>query len=104
LFFFIIKKGYRMKTLGERLKALRELRRLSQLELGDKIGVAQTAISAVEIGGATRLVVRLAQVLECDPVWLETGKGFSPFSTTLQYITHIMYVPLIAWEEINNFI
>lgn len=93
-----------MKTLGERLKAVRELRKLSQEALGEKVGIIQYSISLIEKGGNTKYIIGLADALGCDPVWLETGRGFSPFSKTLQFMSGCIQVPLINGNKVREFL
>lgn len=95
----------KFNTLAERLRALREHRKMSQQEVAAKVNVTQNAISYIEQKcTSSRLVIPLSKVLNCDPVWLSTGNGFSPFSTTLQYLGNCKKIPLIKWEEIKNYI
>jgi transcriptional regulator with XRE-family HTH domain len=93
-----------LETLAGRLRAIREFRKFSQDELAGLVGVTQNAISYIEQGrsGSTRLIITFSKALDCDPVWLDTGKGFSPFSKTLQYAGSCTKIPLIAWEDIKN--
>lgn len=64
-------------SLGERLKFIRQLRGLSQVRLSELSGIAQSDISKIELGRIKRsaVLLKLAQVLECNPYWLETGQG-----------------------------
>jgi DNA-binding XRE family transcriptional regulator len=93
-----------MKTMGERVRATRELRELSQWEVAERLGIYQTSYSKIERGGKTKYVVKLAAVLECDPIWLETGRGFSPFSKTLQFMSGCIQVPIIDSKKIREFL
>lgn len=83
-------KGYRDAFIGEyiysrlplKIRALREARGLSQKELGDKIGVAQTWVSKLEDPNYGKLtlstLLRLASALD---VGIEVD--FVPFSKVL---------------------
>lgn len=67
------------KDVGLRLRHVRELRGLTQVQLAKKSGFSQAAISELETGEnrspwGTNLV-RLAQSLQVNPEWLATGKG-----------------------------
>jgi transcriptional regulator with XRE-family HTH domain len=58
------------KEIGERIRALRSQRALSQVELADALGTYQTVISAVERGVrglSLQQVVRLAKTLKVSP-------------------------------------
>lgn len=66
-----------MKTLGERIRAKRKARGLSQEQLGKAAGLTQAAIGQLESGstvGTTRLV-HIASALGVSPAWLQTGEG-----------------------------
>jgi len=62
---------------GERLKSARVSAKLTQTELGDKVGVTQANISKLEIGQAegSEYTVQFASVCGVSPEWLATGIG-----------------------------
>lgn len=67
------------KDVGMRVRHVRELRGLTQVQLAKKAGVSQAAISELETGEnrspwGTNLV-KIAQVLKVSPEWLASGKG-----------------------------
>lgn len=66
-----------MKTLGDRVKHYRELRGLSQKDLGVSVGLDQTVISKLERGlmQETTKVAEIAHELKIDAYWLATNKG-----------------------------
>lgn len=66
-----------MGTLGQRLKTAREKLKLSQKELGKRIGVNQSVIASLETGSrkTSAYTVLLAEALKVDPLWLSEGKG-----------------------------
>lgn len=86
-----------MKTLGERLKFVMDLRGENQLTLAKKINVAQNTISKVITGGSKGTVhlVQLSKVLQCDPFWLGMGTGHAPDSGIPAGKT-----PIITWQEL----
>lgn len=53
-----------MNSIGERVRKLREVRDISQNELGDAIGVRQTTISEIERGGNQPSVLVLRKLAE----------------------------------------
>ena len=58
------------KEIGERVRALRRQRALSQVELAEALGTYQTVISAVERGArglSLQQAVRLAKALKVSP-------------------------------------
>lgn len=67
-----------MSELKDRIKCLRNNRKLSQTEFGESLGAGIGAIKNLEAGITTLkpamadLICRLYNV---DPVWLETGEG-----------------------------
>ena len=62
-------------TLGQRIKARRKALGLSQVRLGELAGLDQTVISKLERGDVqeTARIAELANVLQCDALWLATG-------------------------------
>lgn len=68
-----------MNNLGKRIRALRTTKGLTQKKLALRIGIQQSSLSELETGeskiASGDTLVRLAEVLECSPDWLATGKG-----------------------------
>lgn len=66
-----------MDTLAQRLRLSRKERGLTQAQLAEAAGVAQSDISKLERGEAqkTANLVRLAKALGVNPAWLDTGDG-----------------------------
>lgn len=52
-----------LRTLGERLRALRAMRNLSRRELSERSGLSQRFIAQLELGGGNISVLRLRQLL-----------------------------------------
>lgn len=73
---------YAMDTLAERVKAARKFRGLTQAQLAKNAGANQSDISKIERGDIERTthIIGLATALRCDPRWLDTGDGPSPWS------------------------
>lgn len=65
------------ESLGSRIAFHRKRLGLSQAQLADKVGLKQQTIGKLEEGRqrSTTKMVSLAEVLEVDPKWLETGEG-----------------------------
>lgn len=67
-----------MNTIGDRLKERREGLGMSQRALAQALGLeSQSGISMLERGDRgvnSELLLKLANVLSCDPAWLLTGK------------------------------
>ncbi|WP_277967070.1 helix-turn-helix domain-containing protein [Pantoea trifolii] len=66
-----------MQTISERLKQKRSELKLTQSELALKAGVKQQSIQQIEAGVTQRprFLIEIANALQCDPVWLQHGKG-----------------------------
>lgn len=66
-----------MKTLGERLRAARDAKQISQQELARRAGVSPGAIGNLEAGSrkSPRNLLAIAAALGVSPHWLETGIG-----------------------------
>lgn len=66
-----------MITLKERLAAAREDARLTQTQLGKKVGAGQSLISNLESGAnlSSTSLPEIAHALGVSAYWLKTGKG-----------------------------
>lgn len=66
-----------MNTLAERLKYIRNLRKLSQQEVADLANISQPTYFKIESGITKRTgsILELANVLNVNPTWLATGQG-----------------------------
>lgn len=71
--------GMRVKErsdFGERLTRARTHAKLSQPELAERVGMAQSTIAALEMRGqGSSRVASLAQACGVRALWLETGEG-----------------------------
>ncbi len=70
------------ETIGQRIKVVRGL--LSQKEFGQRIGLSQTAVTALESGQSEpRLSTfnSIVEKFEVNPDWLRTGKSSLVFTT-----------------------
>ena len=69
-----------MKTFADRLKFARKLRRMSQADLAQRAGVAQSTIGNIEAGRgqSARDLASIAAALEVEPIWLHLGRGQMP--------------------------
>lgn len=70
-----------METIGQRLRALRVQRGLSQEEVAKATGITRGNISNYELDRfkpSTESIVRLASFFNVSVDWLLTGKGNSP--------------------------
>lgn len=67
----------KIETIGDRLRACRSERGLTQKALGDAVGLSKSTVRDIELGrsnSSTRLHA-LAAHLGVAVTWLETGKG-----------------------------
>lgn len=64
-------------TLSARFRAARKRRGMSQAELADRVGCAQSMIAKIESGQTkkTKLIMDFARELRVRPEWLDTGNG-----------------------------
>lgn len=100
---------YTMSKYGDRLKAARKMRGLTQSELGARAGgLTKSAISQLERGVSTSATVEnnylFAQELRINPLWLATGKGNMDDLQTDGFdpVRLIgVQVPVIEWGEIE---
>ena len=75
-------KHFEKMTIGDRLRYLIEVRRYTQVELAEKIGVTQAAISNLVTDSSRKpsapTLLKLAAALQANPDWIMTGQG-EPF-------------------------
>lgn len=65
-------------TIGKRIRALREDRKLSQPEFGEKLGVTRDVIANIELERVPpkKLMLKLIyNTFNVNPLWLENGEG-----------------------------
>jgi len=101
-----------METLGTRLKALRQKRKLSQARLASMAGVSQGTIGNIEsdVRGYGESIVDIAKALETTPAYLrlETdvehagGSNVIPADIGVHRIPLINYVQAGNWSEIAD--
>ena len=74
------------KTVGQRIKWLREGRGMKQAELARLIGIKPQSLGGIELGKSkapsASTLLRLAAVLDANPDWIITGKGSHELSAT----------------------
>lgn len=72
-------KPPQMDTPGQRVKWLREEKKMPQLTLAKAIGIKQPSLSQLERGKskspAASTLLRIAAVLEANPEWIMHGRG-----------------------------
>jgi transcriptional regulator with XRE-family HTH domain len=71
-----------VETMGQRIKALREARGMSQQELGERVGVSKSAVSQWEVGTTSNVklptFLALLEALKTDMEYLVYGAGRKP--------------------------
>lgn len=86
-------------TTGERIKALRLQKNMSQEELGNKIGVKKAAINKYEMGVVVNLkrstIANLAEALDCSPAYL-MGWEDGALPSNVIYMPEPGKVPLVG--------
>lgn len=90
-----------VSTLKDRLKESRNEAKLTQQVLGDRVGVPQSTIAALETGEhkTARNLTEIAAVLGVEALWLATGKGLKKQEGTAQYISHGISPHVLALAE-----
>ena len=101
--------------MGQRIRARREHRDLSQEKLGEAVGVSKGTVSQWEAGTInlkSKYLQKLSEALDCSLDWIIQGEGvIQPFSKQLMGVygsdvDQIRYVPLVSsvqagkWEEV----
>ena len=69
------------KTIGQRIKELREARGLSQEKFGKRVGVTQQYVGALESGKRNpgpALVFMIAKKFGTSEAWIKEGKEKTP--------------------------
>lgn len=94
-------------TLAGRVKYARSLVGLTQEELARKSGLKQSDVSKIENGRtrATTGMVGLAKALNCNPNWLDTGRGdpwLIPNTRIGPELNEADSVPLISFVQAGN--
>lgn len=110
-----------MSSIGQRIRARREEKNLEVSELAARVGLAPSTIYGLE-GGASKSTTklhRIAEVLDANVHWLETGRGpieaaiaepGADYARDRVFVSRIDGVKLSAgsgeffwdWEEIDN--
>lgn len=90
-----------MSLLKDRLKEARKLAKITQKVLGDRVGIPQSTIAALETGEhrTARNLTEIAAALGVDALWLATGKGVMKSDGTTQYISHDIPPHVMALAE-----
>ena len=94
--------------IASRLKRLRKIAGLTQLQLAEKIGVAQNSIQKIESGDTKnpRNIESLAHVLNCSPEYLQYGVGEldnASYGPSLKKtIPLINFVQAGSWHDIGD--
>lgn len=87
---------------GERLKILRDLRGLSQMQVAELAGCSQGAITKLENdqAGGSQYLYAISKILKGDMEWIESGIGIDPRTEN----TSIPQgkTPLISWEIVKK--
>lgn len=97
-----------MNTLAKNLKRRMRDLGITQKELAEKVDISQVMVHKLTSGKteSTSKIVELSLALECDPSWLQSGKGKSPYdedSNVLDSTERITgHYPLISWVQAGN--
>lgn len=70
-------------SIGDRIRWLREVRKMTQVELAERVGIKQSSLSNLETTNsrkpAASTLLKLAAILEANTEWIMSGKG-DPFN------------------------
>ncbi|MBN6524233.1 helix-turn-helix domain-containing protein [Acinetobacter pittii] len=93
-----------MATLGENLKTIRKLKKMTQKELAQKSGVKQSVISDLETGNAksTGSIIELANALGVTAEDLRKGITTDTETTNVSPVQARM-APVLSWIQAGNF-
>lgn len=93
-----------MATLGENLKTIRKIKKMTQKELAQKSGVKQSVISDLETGNAksTGSIIELANALGVTAEDLRKGVAGDTESTNVAPVQARM-APVLSWIQAGNF-
>ncbi|UXE39596.1 LexA family protein [Raoultella ornithinolytica] len=95
-----------MMNMSDRIRQRRKELKLTQQALADMAGVNRVTVTGWERddyqpNGAN--LQALAKALQCDPLWLVSGKGDSEPKINLKpEIFHVKEVPLISWVQAGS--
>jgi len=90
-------------TRGQRLRQLRNFRKISQEKLAELVGVSQGTVTKLEKDKAedSRYLYKICKILNCNIDWLETGKGASPFVDAQDFAIPEGSIPVLTWTDIK---
>ncbi|MBU6956075.1 LexA family transcriptional regulator [Hahella sp. HN01] len=92
-----------MGSIGDRIRSRRKELKITQADLGKKIGITGAAVSQLEIGDSKSVkgehLLAFAKALKCNPVWLVSGKEESAATSLLPGPEIKGVYPLISWVQ-----
>lgn len=93
-----------MSTIGDRLRHVRKERGLSQAALAKAVGSRQSSINDIESGRnkTSIYLVKIAHILNVDPVWLENGAG-DVKGVSVSIVSQGGLLPNYDWKTIVDF-
>ena len=75
----VLKNSDSLRTIGDRLRYLLEVRKMKQTEAAQAAGITQAAISNLVTDNSRKpsapTLLKLAAVLQASSEWIMTGKG-----------------------------
>lgn len=95
-----------MMNMGDRIREKRKELKLTQQALAEKAGVNRVTVTGWEKddyqpNGAN--LQALSEALDCDPLWLVSGKGNSEAKPQLKpRVFNVKEVPLISWVQAGS--
>ena len=92
-----------MEQLKDRIRYVRNLRKLSQKQVADKVQTSQSTINDLESGRIKKstYLVRIADALDVDMRWLIEGVG-SPAAEGISIVNQGSPLPMYLWPDLYN--
>lgn len=91
-------------TLGERIKSRRLELELTQTQLGEMVGLTQSALQNIEVGKTNRPrnIDIIAAALNCSSQFLQFGINLTDESNVSYAPTFKNNLPMISWVQAGN--
>lgn len=97
----------RTKAIGERIKELRKQKNLTQKEIAMKLGRTAAAVTQWELGITApngQNLIKLADLLGCDPQWILTGQHTQARDKISKWDgIDIPRSPIVEWQQVPGF-
>lgn len=103
---FLYQTAYMKKTFGQRIRAARKDKRLSQKALAARVGMSQPNLSELESDKypSSSFTPQLASVLGVRALWLAEERGPKDIAApnTNEIVAEVRRVPIISWVQAGD--